>query len=79
MRGIWVAWEAFCGKLKVSPDKALAMGWGDVPESFKHGVAAEFLGKELGAMIEPDQETHATVSGLYEHVWKRIEDYGSWS
>ena len=56
----------------------MAMGWRDVPASFKRGVAAAILGEELGEVIEPDQEAHTMASDLYEHAWKKIEDYGSW-
>ena len=78
MSGIWAAWDGFCGRLKVNPEKALAMGWGEVPESFKHGVAAEVFGGELGEVVETDQDAYAMASDFYEHAWKRIEDYGSW-
>jgi hypothetical protein len=72
IQGIWLAWERFCAEVGVDADKAFSIGWSEVPDHFKVGMAGAMLDIEPP---EVDEEAYKRALDLFSGYWERVKRY----
>lgn len=76
---IWTAWTQFCARIGVDPDDALLLTE-KTPLSFKSGVVAEFLDKEIAREhVAPDPVQVQHYLDMLNDYWVRVGQYGGWT